>query len=204
MKKYIMECIGTMFLVISMILIANPIAIGAMFVGLVYIGAHVSGGYYNPAITLALWLRGTLKSKVIIGYMFAQLFGAFLGVGFYFWMSGKKYLIMPTVGLVWWKWFALELLLTLFLCLVVLAVTTGKKVKNNNVYGLIIGFALLAIAFVGGKYNPAISLAPALFDACFWSFVSIVYVPTHFFASFLGGALSFYVYKYLNIDELKK
>jgi aquaporin Z len=65
MKKYLVEFIGMFLfvLVVGMVVIdpgagsLAPIAIGATLMILVYAGGHVSGGHYNPAVTLAVWLR---------------------------------------------------------------------------------------------------------------------------------------------------
>ena len=84
MGKYIVEMIGTFFLVltIGMTVIAPgagtlaPIAIGSALMVMVYAGGHVSGGHYNPAVTLAVWLRGKCATAVVPGYMVMQVVGA--------------------------------------------------------------------------------------------------------------------------------
>ena len=69
MKSYLTEAIGTFFLVITVGLCVNqdvaatPIAIGASLMIMVFAGGHISGGHYNPAVTLAAWLRGALKPR---------------------------------------------------------------------------------------------------------------------------------------------
>ncbi len=60
MRSYLMEFIGTMFLVLAVTLSGNPIAIGVMLMVMVYMGGHISGGHYNPAVSLAVWVRGKL------------------------------------------------------------------------------------------------------------------------------------------------
>ena len=82
MKKIFMECIGTFFLVlvIGLTVIAPgagvmaPLAIGTILMVMVYAGGHISGGHYNPAVTLAVWLRGKCPAKDVPPYIIAQLY----------------------------------------------------------------------------------------------------------------------------------
>ena len=77
MRQYLMEFIGTMFLVLVMGFNGNPLAIGAVLIAMVYMGWHISGAHYNPAITLAVWIRKRIDFKNALAYIFAQLLGAF-------------------------------------------------------------------------------------------------------------------------------
>ena len=84
MKKYLVEFIGTFFLVFtvgSCVILPGagalaPLAIGACLMVMVYAGGHVSGGHYNPAVTLAVWLRGRLESREVLPYWLAQIAAA--------------------------------------------------------------------------------------------------------------------------------
>ena len=84
MKKYLVEFIGTFFLVLTVGMCViepgagnlAPLAIGAALMVMVYAGGHVSGGHYNPAVTLAVWLRGRCPSGDVPAYMVAQALGA--------------------------------------------------------------------------------------------------------------------------------
>ena len=82
MNKYLTELIGTFFLVLTIGLSVlggtpmAPLAIGAMLMVMVYMGGHVSGGHYNPAVSLAVWLRGKLQAQDVVPYMAAQVLGA--------------------------------------------------------------------------------------------------------------------------------
>src|ERR1017187_3286102 len=86
MKKYVMEFIGTFFLVFVVGLCVvgigagamAPLAIGTTLMVMVYAGGHISGGHYNPAVTLAVWMRGKLETKDVPGYMAAQFIGAII------------------------------------------------------------------------------------------------------------------------------
>src|SRR4051812_37797138 len=82
MNKYLTELVGTFFLVLTIGLSVlggtpmAPVAIGASLMVMVYMGGHVSGGHYNPAVTLAVLLRGKLQRGDVVPYMVAQVIGA--------------------------------------------------------------------------------------------------------------------------------
>jgi aquaporin Z len=81
MKKYIVEFIGTFFLVLvigCMVVPGDhgqfpPLAVGLALMAMVYAGGHVSGAHYNPAVTIAVWLRGRCEKKDVGPYIAAQL-----------------------------------------------------------------------------------------------------------------------------------
>jgi aquaporin Z len=78
MNKYLVEFIGTFFLVLTVgcTVIGNgagplaPIAIGASLMIMVFAGGHISGGHYNPAVTLGVWMRGKCETKDVVPYWF--------------------------------------------------------------------------------------------------------------------------------------
>jgi len=50
-----------------------PLAIGSVLIVMVYAGGHISGAHYNPAVTLAVWMRGKCRAQDVIPYMIAQI-----------------------------------------------------------------------------------------------------------------------------------
>src|ERR1039457_2921174 len=93
MNKYLVEFIGTFFLVFTVGMcviqpdVGNfaPLAIGTILMVMVYAGGHISGGHFNPAVTLAVWMRGKFEAKDVPRYIAAQFFGAIvaaLSVGY--------------------------------------------------------------------------------------------------------------------------
>src|SRR5262245_28401394 len=78
MKKYLVEFIGTFFLVftVGFAIRTNaqfaPFAIGAILMVMIFAGGHVSGGHFNPAVTLAAFLRGRCDKKDFLPYWLAQ------------------------------------------------------------------------------------------------------------------------------------
>lgn len=80
--KYLVELIGT-FIFLSVILITGEaIPIGLTLAAMIYWGGKISGGAFNPAVTLALYLNKKLNTVQLLGYMIAQFIGAVLA--FYF------------------------------------------------------------------------------------------------------------------------
>src|SRR5690349_6422932 len=82
MKKLLTEFIGTFFLVLTIGLVVTagspiaPRAIGVALTAMVYMGGHVSGAHYNPAVSLAMRLRGKLPNADFVPYVVAQLLGS--------------------------------------------------------------------------------------------------------------------------------
>lgn len=202
MKKYIMEFVGALFLVLTYSTIGNPIAIGAMLVVLVYMGAHISGSHYNPAVSLAMWLRGKLKMKEMFSYMTFQILGGFFAAVMHLMLAGKTYYPAPAPGVSHWKIFVVELMFTALFAFVFLTVFTAKKFKANGMYGLIIGFALLPIVFLGGTYNPAVSIGPVLFDMIMGG-EAFMSAPAYLFGPLAGGALAALFFRYMYCEECK-
>ena len=156
MKAYVTEFIGTFFLVFSIYLTVSadlavaPLAIGATLMVMVYMGGHISGAHYNPAVSLACLIRGALKPKDFVPYLVAQLAGALCAslIGHY--ITGKGFAPAPGAMVETGPALLVEILYTFALALVVLNVATSKKTEGNSFYGLAIGFTIAAAAFAGG------------------------------------------------------
>ena len=95
MKKYIAELIGTFFLVYTIghtVIGGNPLApigIGLVLAAMIYACGHLSGGHFNPAVTLAVWMRGKCETKDVVPYILFQVVGAVLAAVAVSWMRGK-------------------------------------------------------------------------------------------------------------------
>ena len=208
MRQYLMEFIGTMFLVLVIGLNSNPIAVGSILIAMVYIGWHISGAHYNPAITLAVWIRGKIDIKNAVAYIFAQLLGAFAASIVFYLIQERTFAPAPTVGVEIWKSILLELLFTFALCSVFLELATTERLKGNYIYGLAIGFTFLGSIYAiggisGGVLNPAAAFGPQLMDTLEGgSGLGKFYI--YFIGCFGGGVLSAIVYKFLNPVEMKQ
>jgi MIP family channel proteins len=207
MKNYLVEFIGTMFWVLVIGFSGNPLAVGVTILAVVYIGAHVSGAHYNPAVTLAFWFRKKIKSKEVLWYWLAQLLGAFAGALIFYVIQEKSFYPSPAEGVELWKCILLELLFTFLLCTVALTILTTKKLENNFIYGLAIGSAVAAGIYsvgsiTGGVFNPAVYLGPMITDTLAGG-SSIQYILLYLIGPLGGGALAAIVYGIINPEEFQ-
>ena len=205
MRSYVMEFIGTVFLVLAIGLTGDPIAIGIMLMVMVYMGGHISGAHYNPAVTLAVWMRGKIEAKYVAGYMVSQIAGALAGAIICYWLQGSTFAPAPAESVGAFQAIVVETIFTFALASVILAVATTQKLEGNYIYGLAIGFTLLAIAYAGGgisggAYNPAVGIGPILMDTMMGG-SSMPSLVIYLIGPFLGGALAAIVFKYLNPEE---
>ncbi len=169
MNKYIIEFIGTFFLVLVVGLSANPIAIGVVLVAMVYMGGYISGAHYNPAITLGILLQKKIKPVQASIYMLVQLVAAICAAGIYQMVHGGKMVVAPGHGVGFGAAFVVEAIFTFALVSTVLHTAISKKTSGNQYYGVAIGFTLMAAAFAGGSisggaFNPAVGLGPNLYN----------------------------------------
>ncbi len=168
MKKYIVEFIGTFFLVLTVGLVVRtnpplgPIAIGSVLMVMIFAGGHISGGHFNPAVTLAAFLRGRCDKRDVVPYWMAQfLAGVVAALVVNVVLRGRAdpaVALHPRLGS-----FIVEFLFTFALAWVVLNVATAKATMGNSFYGLAIGFTVLVGAITvggisGGAFNPAVGL----------------------------------------------
>lgn len=169
MKKYTIEFVGTFFLVLTIGLSGNPLAIGAVLAAMVYMGGYISGGHFNPAVTLGVWLQKKIGGKDVGFYFLAQLLGALVAAGVYHVVRSDTMAIAPGDGVSGGAAFLVEAIFTFALVSVVLHVALSSKTKGNDYYGLAIGLVLMVGAFAGGAisggaFNPAVGLGPNLYD----------------------------------------
>ena len=105
MSKYHTEAIGTFFLVLTIGFTATagtelaPLAIGAALMVMVYMGGHVSGAHYNPAVTVAILIRGAMDRKDVVPYILSQCVGAFLAAEVVLMVTGQTFAPAPGTAL---------------------------------------------------------------------------------------------------------
>jgi aquaporin Z len=198
------EFIGTFFLVLSIGLTVvggtplAPLAIGCALMIMVYMGGHVSGGHYNPAVSLAVLLRGKLEAKEFVSYLVAQAAGALVAAAAVWAITGKTFAPAPSDSASVWSALLVEVLFTFALALVVLNVATARKTEGNSFYGLAIGFTVVVAAFAGGPisggaFNPAVGLGPTLLHATNGGSLAPLWL--YLVGPFAGGALAAVVFK---------
>ena len=205
MKNYIIEFIGTFFLVLAIGLTGNPLAIGVMLMVMVYMGGHISGAHYNPAVSIAMILRELLSVKEAINYILSQLAGAFLAAIFVQWVGGSVMQIAPNNSASVMQILAVESIFTFALVLVILNVATNPKTEGNSYYGLAIGFTVMAAAYAGGgisggAYNPAVGTGPVLVDIIMRDGNTLSNLWYYLVGPIVGAVTAAYVYK-LTIDK---
>jgi aquaporin Z len=204
MNKYIVEFIGTFFLVLTIGCAAvlghagnlAPLAIGSALMVMIFAGGHISGAHYNPAVSLAVFLRGKCPLADVGPYMIAQVAGAALAAAVVLFLGGNA--DPPPLKLVVAKALLAELLYTFALATVVLNVATAKGTSGNSFYGLAIGFTVLAGAFAvgeisGGVFNPAVAIGLVIMKK-----MAVANIWIYLLANFVGGALAAFVFKTLN------
>jgi len=202
MRHYCMELIGTFFLTIAIIFVGDPITIGLMLMSMVYIGGHISGGHYNPAVSLGACLRGALKPIEMLWYMGAQTVGAVLAMGLFAMITGN--IFSPDVMAEVPRMISvmMEMILTTVLVLMVLTMTTTRRYKNTLVDGAAIGLSLASIAYVGGLFNPAVALASMCGNVVMHGSLPMMEnVLVYIGGPCAGSVLAFVVFGYLNPSE---
>jgi aquaporin Z len=170
----------------------------------IYAGGHISGGHYNPSVTLGVYLRGKIPLADAGPYWAAQFIGAFLAA----WLA--KFTVNP--GLVHTlstsgahaivAAMLAEFFFTFALVYVMLNVATSKDQPGNQFFGLAIGFTVTAGAFAvgtisGGAFNPAVAFGAMLMGLINWANFYIYLI-----ANVLGGAIAAIAFVYLNPDDV--
>ena len=203
MKKYLIEFIGTFFLVTTIGLTGNPLAIGVMLTVLVYMGGHISGAHYNPAVTISIFCKKLIEGKEAINYILAQLIASFLGALLVFYINNDLMHVTPNTSYSPLQIILCELIFTFLLVLVILNVATNKKTEGNSYYGFAIGFTVMASAYCvggvsGGAFNPAVGFGPALLDLFSGNGNDILNLWIYIVGPIFGGYLAYSVDKYVN------
>ena len=217
MKKYISEFIGTLVLVLlgcgvavlkGEDTLAVAVAFGLAVMAMAYAVGPISGGHFNPAVTLGMFINKRIDSKNMVSYMIAQILGALAG-------SLILFLILSTTplgtenlganafgdatGVKVLGAILVEVVLTFIFVYTVLCVSSDEKNKSA---GLIIGLTLtlvhlFGIPLTGTSVNPARSIAPALIlgGKAFSQVWVFILAPT------IGAALAGFLYKFLNAKK---
>jgi len=204
MRKYATEFIGTFFLVLTIGCtgiaagpgVIAPLAIGAILMVMIYAGGHVSGGHYNPAVSLGVLIRGRLPAADVAPYWAAQLAGGAAAAAIVLFFKTAvptgPFFAPPAAG------FAAELLFTFALVYVVLNTATARATSGNSYFGMAIGFTVMAGAFAvgdvsGAAFNPAVAVGASMMGLLPWKMLWL-----YLAADLAGGALAGVVFNWLN------
>lgn len=174
-----------------------------MLTGAIYAGGHISGAHYNPAVTLAFWLRGKFDGKDFPGYLFAQFSASIVAsiIGLFLLEDNapieasafsNEEVISAIVS---------EFLGTFVLVFVILSVATSKTTTGNQYYGLAIGLTVVGISYVfggvsGGAFNPAVAIGFMVIKMMAWSNIWVFFIAC--FGSSVFAAL---IYNYIDPER---
>lgn len=207
MNKYIAEFIGTFFLVLTIGCtvipgaagVIPPLAIGAALMVMIFAGGHVSGAHFNPAVTLAVFIRGRCDAKDVVPYWIAQLAAGVAAAFVAMFLVGKSGTPMEITNIP--QAFVAEFLFTFALAYVVVNSATAKGTAGNSFYGLAIGMTVMVGAFSvgsisGGAFNPAVAVGIGLMKL-----VNLSQIWLHIVADLAGGFVAALTFKLLNPDD---
>lgn len=175
--KLLTEFVGT-FVFLTVIALSGkagpfaPLAIGLALTAMVYMGGHVSGAHYNPAVSFGLFMRRIITAATMVQYWITQLVAGVLAFAFAFAVSGDHAAIHPGVGVNAFSALVAEAVFAAALVLVVLNVAATKETAGNSYFGIAIGFTVGAGAFAvgpvsGAAFNPAVGVAATFSGAVF-------------------------------------
>lgn len=213
MKKYLAEFIGTFALVFcgtgaiivneqtngSLGLIGIALTFGIIISAMIYVFGNISGTHINPSVTIALVIGKLTSKREAVFYISAQILGAVLASGLLKLMFAKNLTLgitIPSGNLL--QSFILEFVLTFFLMLTILGVTSKKEFSSlaGLIIGLVVtGIILFAGPISGGSFNPARSLAPAIVSGNFTALWIYITAPT------LGTIVAMLIWKSFNKTE---
>lgn len=205
MKKYLVEFIGTFVLVatVGLTVMCNmnwaPLAIGSALMVMVYAGGHVSGGHYNPAVTLAVFLRGKCPASDVPGYILAQIVGGACAAMICPYL--KNYPEVTPLEIDPLRALMAEFIFTFVLAYVVLTTATSRKTAGNSYFGLAIGFSVLVGAVAvgtvsGAALNPAVAIGATMMGLLKGSDLWVYLVAT-----FTAGAAAAGVFKFTDAGD---
>ncbi len=204
------EFIGTFFLVFTVGMtviepgvgpIAAPIAIGSVLAVMIFAGGHISGGHYNPAVTLGVLLRGKTTVQDAVGYWVVQVVGSIVAFALVSYLKPAMPAEVLVGNLSAGQALLAEFLFTFALVFVVLNVATAKGTEGNSYYGWAIGFTVTAGAFAvggitGGAFNPAVAVGGSFMNifevGSLWIYVA---------AQLVAGAAAAFTFRFLHPGE---
>jgi aquaporin Z len=211
-RKLIAEAVGTFILVgmgsMSILatgavdgspaLVVVPIGFGLGLLAAIAVSGHVSGGHFNPAVTLGAFLDRRIEAMDAAGYVVAQVVGAILASAFILVLSDQAVVAgtknMPAVTDL--RAFAVEVVLTAIFVAVILTVTRRAAERAMLVIPLtLLAIHAVGIPFSGASVNPARSLGPAIVSLDFAS------IWIYLTAPFVGAVVGWLVYRVLATDD---
>jgi aquaporin Z len=208
-RKLTVEAIGTFFLVFTVGMtviepgagVLTPVAIGSVLAVMIYAGGHISGGHYNPAVTLGIWLRGKIAPAEAAAYWVAQVVGGLVAAVAVTYLKPAMPATTLNASVPVGPGLLAEFIFTFALVFVVLNVATAKATEGNSYYGWAIGFtvtvgALTVGGITGGAFNPAVAIGGAAMNIFAWGQIWIYLV-----AELIGGVVAALLFVFLHPDD---
>lgn len=217
LKKYIVEFIGTLVLVLfgtgvaaitGANLTATALAFGLAIIAESYVIGDISGCHVNPAVSFAMFLSKKMTAKEFGLYVLAQVLGALAGTTILYLILKGSYIGVDSLGANGFDTLSLtrinmvgailtEVVLTFVFIYTILGVTSDKKYAS--VAGIVIGLTLtfvhlFGIRLTGTSVNPARSLAPAVFQGG----EALKQVWLFIISPLIGAALASYLFQFFN------
>ena len=199
-QKLIAEFVGTFFLALTICTAAvhgsagdyAPFAIAATLMVMIYGVGHISGAHFNPAVTVAIWLRGACEKDDVAPYIAVQIIAGALAA-----LASEMFAKTSVTALEMDTTQALgaEFLYTFALVFVILNVATSEATEGNGYYGAAIALVVLAGALTvgeisGGSFNPAVT--GSLFVS---GVVDVADLWIHLVPQFIAGILAVQAFK---------
>lgn len=206
------EFVGTFFLVLTIgynVLQRTalaPISIGAIYMAMIFSTGKVSGGHFNPAVTLGVLIRGKVDPLNAVAYVCSQLLGGLLASCVYMEVLGATFTLRPGIGYTLTDAAVVELLFTAALVFVYLSVATTLQDAGNWYYGLATGFTLMAAAFAiapisGCSLNPAVTFGVSLSHLLHTGEIMVSCLLVYTLAPLLGAVLAVLLFRVVRSVE---
>jgi aquaporin Z len=211
MKKYVIEFIGTFFMVLTVVMTANnasiahlaPLAVAGIYLAMVYVGGPISGGHFNPAVTIAMLISRKIDRGDALYYILVQLMAGVLAATFGVFLHdcGGGLLIQTRVNEQAMCAVLGEFLGTFALVFVFLNLSISNQKEGSSNLGIALGFTLLAVSIglgglSGGAFNPAIATGGSVAGMFAWEDIW-----TFFIGNLLGAAAAATAVQLMNGPE---
>jgi len=201
MRRYLMESVGTMSLVLAFGMTSEPLALGLVLAALIYGGMFVSGAHFNPAVSFAYFIRREINLKLFTGYTISQVLGAFAGSGILLMISDSVLYMEPPSSTTLTQQVTVEIFLSFLLVFAYLSLLNHTSNDNIRLNALGVGLTLTAAILIGDDIsgallNPALSIGTSVVDLLTVNGDSFQHIPLYTMAPLAGAALASFLVWY--------
>lgn len=202
LKASIIEFIGTFFIVLTLAASGSFLAVALVYMVMIYVGAHISGGQYNPALTLGLLSIGKLHTHKALTYIVAQFLGGLAALGVFVFLGGKAFTVSPAGSASFLQSTVAEMIFSFLFIFTVFFTMVDKKAAGNSYYGIAIGLSYLIGSTVigsisGGMFNPVVGIIPQVFRYVTGGGFTPETIALYAIAPVLGGIAAAQLYEFI-------